>query len=263
MKTRLDQHFLTDTRAVARIADILDVSGRQVLEIGPGTGLLTRALLDKGAIVTAIELDSDLVLSLKERFSIEIAGGRCEIIHGDAARISLPEREYVVANLPYSASSKITCNLLRTSFTDAVLMYQKEFADRMMAPVGSRSCGRLSVMVQTYARVKRCFNLSPGSFMPPPQVRSTVLLIQPRPPLFWIHDNAIYAEVVQLLFSGRRKMVRTIIRMAGDRIGTREAEDLIGTLPEEILSSRPEQLYLEDYATIANRIYDIRTGVPA
>jgi 16S rRNA (adenine1518-N6/adenine1519-N6)-dimethyltransferase len=262
MKTRLDQHFLTDKRAISRIVTILDLSGHNVLEIGPGTGILTRALLEQGSRVTAIELDPCLVHELQCIFKDEIAAGRFIILAGDAARMKLPSSEYVVANLPYSASSKITFNLLETEFTDAILMYQKEFADRMMAPVGSRSCGRLSVMVQTYARVSHCFDLSPGCFTPSPKVRSSVVWLQPRPPLFLIHNHDIYDEIVRILFSERRKTLRSIFRHAQRTFGNPVITQITELLPEEILSARPEELYLEDYATIANLIHDIRTGVP-
>lgn len=263
MKARLDQHFLTDKRAVSRIADILDLSDRDVLEIGPGTGLLTRALLERGARVTAIELDNYLVSVLHNTFKDEIAEGRCTIIAGDAAKMDLPVSEYVIANLPYSASSKITFRLLETTFTDAILMYQKEFADRMMAPVGSRSCGRLSVMVQTFARVRHCFSLPPGCFTPPPQVRSSVVWLQPRPPLFFIHDYDIYDELVRTFFSKRRKTIRSIIRHAQSSFDECVVTELVENLNDEILNLRPEELYLEDYATIANSIYDIRAGLSA
>jgi len=261
MKTRLDQHFLTDKRAISRIATILDLAGHDVLEIGPGTGILTRALLEQGSRVTAIELDQGLVHELECTFSEEIAAGRCIILAGDAARMKLPASSYVVANLPYSASSKITFNLLQTEFTDAILMYQKEFADRMMAPIGSRSCGRLSVMVQTYARVSHCFDLSPGCFTPAPKVRSSVVWLQPRPPLFFIHDRDTYDELVRILFSERRKTLRSIFRHAQQTFGNQVIQQVTELLPGEILSARPEELYLEDYATIANLIHDVRTGV--
>ena len=169
-------------------------------------------------------------------------------------RVEIPHFEYVVANLPYSASSKITFRLLEIGFEAAVLMYQKEFADRMLADIGSRDCGRLSVMVQTFARASRCFDLPPGSFSPPPAVHSTVVLIEPRPPLFPIDDRVIYADLVRILYAGRRKTVRSILKNAGALFGAERTSQLISGLDPEILSSRPEELYLEDYATIANML---------
>ncbi|HQC00628.1 MAG TPA: 16S ribosomal RNA methyltransferase A, partial [Methanospirillum sp.] len=152
MKAYRDQHFLTDPRIVARIAGILEIRGRIVLEIGPGEGILTKALLERGAKVISVELDSMLADRLSHRFASEIEDGSLTIIHGDAVKVPLPHFEIAIANLPYSISSPITFRLLDIGFEAAILMYQKEFADRMMAHPGTRDCGRLSIMVQTYAR---------------------------------------------------------------------------------------------------------------
>lgn len=252
MSAYRDQHFLTDIHAVERIASVLDLQGRRVLEIGPGRGVLTRALLNQGAQVFAIEIDTNLVSFLTHEFSREKANGSFTLISGDATRVPLPDFEFVVANLPYSASSKITFRLLETGFEAAVLMYQKEFADRMLADIGTRDCGRLSVMVQTFSRATRCFDLPPGAFSPPPAVYSTVVRIEPRPPLFPVQDRTIYADVVRLLFAGRRKTVRSILKNTEVHFGAQKVHLLLSSLDPDILSSRPEELYLEDYATIAN-----------
>jgi len=253
MKAYHDQHFLIDLSAVERIADLAEVSGVNVLEIGPGNGALTRALLGRGAIVKAVELDGSLCEGLAIRFSEEIAQGRLTILRGDATRCELPSFEMVVSNLPYSVSSKITFRLLDIGFREAVLMYQSEFADRMVAPPGTKDCGRLSIMVQTYAAVRPCFRLSPSCFSPKPQVYSTVVKMIPREPIFPIHDRALYADVVRALFSHRRKTVRNWLKGAvGSMLERAWVDRVIAGLPEESLRSRPEELYLEDFATIAN-----------
>jgi 16S rRNA (adenine1518-N6/adenine1519-N6)-dimethyltransferase len=252
MKAPRDQHFLVDENAVRRIAGLVEVRGRTVLEIGPGRGILTRALLNRGAHVRAVELDYELFSDLGEDFEDEIATHRLELIHGDATKCELPRFDIVVSNLPYSASSKITFRLLDIGFEVAVLMYQSEFAQRMLAPVGTPDCGRLSVMVQTYACVERCFELSPNSFSPKPQVRSMVVKIMPRGPIFPINDRQVYADVVRALFSHRRKTVRNCIRGSSGMLEPGFAKYVLETLPDEILSSRPEELYLEDFATITN-----------
>ncbi|NLV26960.1 MAG: 16S ribosomal RNA methyltransferase A [Methanomicrobiales archaeon] len=254
MRAYKDQHFLTDPRIVARIADILDISGRRVLEIGPGRGILTRALLDRGAIVTAIELDKKLIVSLSSDFYTELKQGSLTIIAGDAVKVPLPSFEIVMANLPYSISSPITFRLLDAGFESAILMYQKEFADRMMAPAGSRECGRLSIMIQTYARANRCFDLPPGAFSPPPAVSSTVMWIEPREPLFPIMERTVYGDIVRELFSHRRKTVKSTIKSLSSKYGREKVEELCEKLDPEILSSRPEALYLEDFATISNKL---------
>ncbi len=253
MKAHHDQHFLIDPHAVNRIADLADVREKLVLEVGPGNGVLTRALLDRGAIVHAIELDGLLCEQLAGTFSEEIASGRLTLTHGDATRCGIPPFEITVSNLPYSASSKITFRLLDMGFELAVLMYQAEFAGRMVARAGTKDCGRLSIMVQTYAAVQQCFRLPPQCFSPRPQVHSAVVKIFPRGPIFSINDRRLYADVVRALFSHRRKTVRNGLRgSVGSMLGGEWVKRVIAALPEEILASRPEELYLEDFATIAN-----------
>ncbi len=256
-----DQHFLVDQAAVERIADLVEVCDRRVLEIGPGEGVLTRALLDRGAKVVAIEIDRDLCEGLEDVFAEEIACGQLELVHGDAARIPLPPFEIAVSNLPYSASSKITFRLLDAGFQEAVLMYQHEFAKRMTAPIGTPECGRLSVMVQTFCCVQACFDLPPNAFRPRPQVRSTVVRLIPREPIFPISDRVGYADVVRALFTHRRKTVRNCLKTT-DIIEEKVVQALLSSLPEEILASRPEELYLEDFATIANLADASAQGTP-
>ena len=252
MRAHHDQHFLVDINAVNRIADLVDVRGRKVLEIGPGKGVLTRALLDRGAIVHAIELDGLLCEQLAVTFSVEIASGQLTLQQGDATRCDIPPFEISVSNLPYSASSKITFRLLEMGFEVAVLMYQAEFADRMVAKAGTKDCGRLSIMVQTYAAVQSCFRLPPQCFSPRPEVNSAVVKIFPREPIFYIKDRRLYANVVLALFSHRRKTVRNCLRGSASLLGEAWVQRVIASLPDEILQSRPEALYLEDFATIAN-----------
>ena len=253
MKAHHDQHFLIDPHAINRIADLVEVRGRRVLEIGPGNGALTRALLDRGAFVHAIELDGMLCEQLGVTFLREIAQGQLLVQRGDATRCGIPPFDVSVSNLPYSASSKITFRLLDTGFTVAVLMYQSEFAERMVAKAGTKDCGRLSIMVQTYAAVQTCFRLPPQCFSPRPQVHSTVVKIVPREPIFPINDRRLYADVVRALFSHRRKTVRNCLKgSAGSMLSPVWIERAIAALPFEILKSRPEELYLEDFATISN-----------
>jgi len=252
MKAPRDQHFLIDRKAIEKIAGMVEVEGKRVLEIGPGEGPLTKALLNRGARVIAIELDSGLVENLKIRFAREIKEGNLILIHGDAIRCEIPPFEKVVANLPYSASSKITFRLLDIGFTEAVLMYQKEFGQRMIAPPGTPGVGRLSIMVQTYARVKTMMQLSPRAFSPPPEVYSWVMKITPRPPVAHIADRDFYALVVRELFSHRRKTVRKGLKTSQALLGEERTDRIVATIPEDILAKRPEELSLKEFADIAN-----------
>ncbi|MDD1653618.1 MAG: 16S ribosomal RNA methyltransferase A [Methanomicrobiales archaeon] len=251
MSAPRDQHFLVDPGAIQRIASLLPVSGKVVLEVGPGKGALTRALLDRGAEVVAVELDHNLCRELASTFSPEIASGQLHLIPGDATRVPLPPFTLVVSNLPYSISSPNTFRLLDLGLEEAILMFQYEFARRMLAAPGSPDCGRLSVMVRTYAEVTRCFDLPPYSFSPRPQVHSTVVRLKPRDPPYPIADRKRYADVVRILFSHRRKTVRNGLRSARGIFGGEAVDRMLTSLPEEILSARPERLTLADFAAIA------------
>jgi 16S rRNA (adenine1518-N6/adenine1519-N6)-dimethyltransferase len=160
----------------------------------------------------------------------------------------------VVSNLPYSVSSKITFRLLDIGFLEAVLMFQSEFADRMVVTTGTKACGMLSIIMQTYAAVQKCFKLPPHCFAPKPQVHSTVVKIFPRPPIFPVNDRKLYAKVVLALFSHRQKTVKNGLRGSSGVLDPVWAQRVIDALPAEILQSRLEELYLEDFATIANMV---------
>lgn len=254
MSVPRDQHFLVDQKAVEKIANFVDVSGRRVLEIGPGEGVLTRALLERGAKVVAIEIDPVLVDELEILLADEIAEERLQVLPGDATKVDFPPFDIAVANLPYSASSKITFRLLESGFEVAILMYQKEFARRMIAQPGKPGVGRLSVMVQTYASVKPLLELSPNSFSPKPRVRSWVVRITPHEPPYPLTDGRVYADVVRVLFSYRRKTVRKALRSGRDSFSPEAIEQTIAGLPADLLQRRPENLTLEEFALIANRM---------
>lgn len=247
-----DQHFLIDTRAIDTIAGFVDVRGKRVLEIGPGEGPLTRALLDHGATVIAVELDPHLCVELNNRFKNEIETGRLILINGNAVKCAFPPFDIVVSNLPYSASSKITFRLLDIGFEVAILMYQKEFGQRMIALPGTPECGRLSIMVQTYATVKPLLELSPAAFRPRPKVRSWVMKITPRDPPYAIQDRSFYAKLVRELFSHRRKTVGKGLKISMDKLGAGPVTAILSSVPERILKSRPEELTLEMFAHVSN-----------
>lgn len=253
MRAPHDQHFLVDTEAVEKISGYADVSGRNVLEIGPGKGILTEALLRKGARVIAVELDGKLVPYLEKRFSEEVKSGNLTIVHGDAIRCEIPDFDLVVANLPYSASSKITFRLIGMGFEEAVLMYQKEFAMKMMALPGTSECGRLSVMVQTYARVMPLLELLPSSFSPKPKVKSYVVRLTLKDELTYpINNRELYAIIVRELFSHRRKTIRKAVNISKNNIGIDESERILSCASEDILKKRPQELTLKEFAELSN-----------
>ena len=180
-----------------------------------------------------------------------VKSGQLEIIRGDASKVPLPEFELVVANLPYSISSKITFRLLEIGFESAVLMYQLEFGKRMIAPPGNSEYGRLSVMAQTYAEVEMVLELPPEAFSPPPEVWSIVVKITP------ICDRKVHATLVRELFSHRRKTIRNGLRGMRSIYGEQPVTNLIATLPDELLEMRPEMLSITDFIDLANRLSEL------
>jgi len=253
MRAPHDQHFLVDNEAVEKISGYADVSGRKVLEIGPGRGILTEALLKRGAKIIAVELDGKLIPHLNKRFSSEIKSGDLTIIQGDAIRCEIPDFDLVVANLPYSASSKITFRLIGLGFEEAVLMYQKEFAMKMMALPGTSECGRLSIMVQTYAKVMPLLELLPSSFSPEPQVKSYVVRLTLKDELTYpIKNRELYAVIVRELFSNRRKTIRKALNISKNKIGREETERILDNVSGEILKKRPQELTLKEFADLSN-----------
>ena len=216
----LGQHFLLDqnlTRRIARAAG--DLAGVTVLEVGPGPGGLTRALLAEGAAhVVAIERDPRCVAALAEL--AEAFPGRLQVVEGDA--LAIDEGELLagpcrlVANLPYNVATALLVKWLAAParFQAYVLMFQKEVAERLVAGPGGKTYGRLSVMTQWACTVEALFDVHPRAFTPPPAVTSTVVRLRPRPAPLAPADRDQLARLVAAAFGQRRKMLRTSLKAA-------------------------------------------------
>lgn len=257
MKAPKDQHFLIDTDAVDFIADSVPIKGKNVLEVGPGGGVLTAALLERGANVRAVELDGTLLPNLEKRFGDELSTGQLTITRGDASKVDLPDFDLVISNLPYSISSKITFRLLKIGFEVAVLMYQWEFAKRMVSPPGDKEFGRLSVMVQTYADVELILKLPPRAFSPPPEVDSAVVKIIPHEPVVRILDREVHSILVRELFSHRRKTIQNGLKGMKSIYGEDTMSALINSLEKDLLAKRPEQLSIPAFIELANKLANL------
>jgi 16S rRNA (adenine1518-N6/adenine1519-N6)-dimethyltransferase len=215
----LSQNFLADPDVLeAIVAEAGPMPGERILEIGPGLGLLTGALLAEGAVVTAVELDPGLAALLKERFAGDLEEGRLGLIEGDALDQDLPrlvEPPYdVVANLPYHITSPILHRLLGEPPRPRrlVLMVQREVAERIAAPAGGMSY--LSVFVQYHARVRIAIDVPPEAFEPVPAVRSAVIVLEPYPEddrLASAADEDALWRLVQAAFRERRKMLHNVL----------------------------------------------------
>jgi 16S rRNA (adenine1518-N6/adenine1519-N6)-dimethyltransferase len=214
----LSQNFLADPDVLAAILDEADPRpGDRVLEIGPGLGLLTGGLLDAGAAVTAVELDSGLAAFLRERFAPALETGQLALVEGDALDQDLvrlvPEPYDVVANLPYHITSPILHALLGEAPRPRrlVLMVQREVAERIAAPAGKMSY--LSVFVQYHARVRIAFRVPPEAFEPEPAVESAVIVVEPydADDRLGPDDEDQLWRLVQAAFRERRKMIHNVL----------------------------------------------------
>ncbi len=271
-KKRLGQHFLTDKNILGKILSVAVVEkGDEVLEIGPGQGVLTQALLDAGAKVIAIEADRALCSYLQEKFPTEFQSGRLMVIHSDALKLSFKElagasgrKLKVVANLPYNISGPIVAKFIeqRSVFSQMTLMFQREVALRLAASPGTKDYGALSVLAQTYMDIRVEFDVKPGSFFPPPKVVSSVVSMVVRDnPAVPVADEAIYARVVKASFARRRKTLLNSLKEALD-LKKEDALELltgIGVEPQR----RGETLSLEEFSALAAAYMERRHSLPA
>lgn len=218
-KKSLGQHFLSDPRILARIADAIDhPPGETLLEIGPGRGTLTEALRTRVARLVAIEKDRELVPGLRARFPA------VDIVEGDALELDwhalAGARPFsVIGNIPYYITSPLIDKALTPPRPRAIVfLVQKEVADRVAAPPGGADYGALSVGVQAVARVERLFKVPAGAFSPPPKVDSAVLRLTPlAAPLVADADVAGFRRLVVGLFGFRRKqLIRGLRELMGE-----------------------------------------------
>jgi 16S rRNA (adenine1518-N6/adenine1519-N6)-dimethyltransferase len=225
VKPKLGQNFLVDPEAIQRIAaSIGDLTGRTVVEIGPGGGAITGELAARAAHVLAVELDHELALHLRVHFPQE-ASTRVTVVEQDvlqfdfaAASAAAGERFLVVGNLPYGITSPILLKLAAShdALDRAVLMVQREVADRVTAEPGSRDYGLLSVTVQLFGPAQRLFTLPPSAFSPPPDVHSTVFRwrFAPRFAELGVEETA-FLRFVRQCFAQKRKTLANNLRAAG------------------------------------------------
>ena len=252
----LGQHFLLDLNLCRRIARTAgdwagDWGDVTVIEIGPGPGGLTRALLESGARkVLAVEKDSRCVAALRELSAAY--PGRLEVIEADAlgtdvqALTSPPRR--VVANLPYNIATPLLLGWLRriTDFDGLTLMFQKEVTGRLVAQPGGKAYGRLSVITQWLAEVRHEFNVSKQAFTPRPKVASSVVSVIPRPAPLALADWQALETVTAAAFGQRRKMLRSSLKPLGLDLGALGIEPTV----------RAEDLSVEEFCAIARAVHE-------
>ena len=252
-RPKLGQNFLVSPTAQAAIADALgDVSDRTVVEIGPGKGAITNILGRRAHRLIAIELDRDLAPRLREHFagqpSVEVLNQDVLETDFSALRGAGEAKLLVVGNLPYYITSDILLHLFRyhEQIERAVIMIQREVAERVAAHPGTRDYGVLSATTQLYARVEKLMTLPPGAFSPPPQVHSTVLRLTmaPRSDELAVEPDAFIA-FLKTCFAQKRKMLAKNLRAAGhDPARIRAAFESCGINPQ----SRAEEIDLQTMA---------------
>jgi 16S rRNA (adenine1518-N6/adenine1519-N6)-dimethyltransferase len=257
-RKRFGQHFLTDTGVLDAIVGAIDPkSGQALVEIGPGLGALTQPLLARCERLTVIELDRDLAARLRRNPALEVI--EADVLKVDLAALAAARaaRLRIVGNLPYNISSPILFSLLEFSVRtqgarDAVLMLQKEVADRLVAKVGTGDYGVLTVLTGVNADVTRILSLPPGAFRPAPKVHSAVVRLTFRPPRVAIADHEHFVRMVRTMFTQRRKTTANALKsFAADR-GLDAAQTLtgIGIDPQR----RPETLELAEMAALSEAL---------
>ncbi|MEK7135981.1 MAG: 16S rRNA (adenine(1518)-N(6)/adenine(1519)-N(6))-dimethyltransferase RsmA [Patescibacteria group bacterium] len=250
-KKSLGQNWLVSQSALAKIVEAAGVRrGERVLEIGPGKGALTEKLLAMGAEVTAIEKDRRLTLPLQEKFATEIKKGQLILLEADA--LKLPESLLadlapykLVANIPYYITGEIIRNFLESDFqpTKAVIMVQKEVAQRMVASDGKQSI--LSISVQAYGRPNSAGVVPRGAFRPVPNVDSAILVISDINKNFFTKvDEKKFFTMVKKGFAQKRKLLKSNLDITDDIL-------LSCGLAEKI---RAEELTMEDWRCLVEKI---------
>lgn len=256
-KHRFGQNFLHDHNQMRRILEAAALSpGDLVLEVGPGTGALSEELLEAGARLVAVEIDEDLEPILRERLASWAERARIYIgdvlarkrqLNPEVLAMLDGERFKLIANLPYNVASPLLINLVadHPEMTLAVVMIQREVADRLLAPPGGKDYGPLTVIVQAMCHAERVGNLTPGSFWPQPKVESAVVRLTRRAEPLTQHPHQLL-DTLHELFSRRRKQLGSILGRSTP-------------LPEDVdPSARPETLTVEQICRLSEHLHRLR-----
>lgn len=239
LNKNLGQNYLIDDFKRKKIIEFGKITNKDtVLEIGPGIGTLTLEIAKQAKKVIAIEQDKKILQVLKSRIQEENIDN-IELIHGDAVKVDFPEFNKIISNLPYQISSPITFKFLEYPFDLAILMYQKEFVDRMIAKPKTKNYSRLSAMLYFKGKIELLDKVSPESFIPKPKVNSSIVKLTPKPNED-ICDGKIdldiinnqYRKVCKALFQHKNKKVRNALVDSRHEIGYTDKNELKSILNE-------------------------------
>lgn len=253
---RKGQYILMDEGVIERQIDYANLTKQEtVLEIGPGLGALTLKLAERAGKVVAIEKDSRLFSYLKGKIPSNV-----ELINADVLEVDLPKFNVAVSNLPYRISSPVTFKLLNHRFSRAILMYQKEFAERMIAKSGEKGYSRLSVNVFYKADCRILEFVSKDAFYPVPKVNGAIIELAPREPPFSVLREKTFFKVVETLFGQRRKKIKNaLVNLVAEELrktGTyskSRLKEIIQGLP--FTDYRVEKLSPESIAKLADNLH--------
>jgi len=240
------QNFLVDDRVADRHVEYAGItSTEEVLEVGPGLGVLTTRLAAKAGRVVAIEADHKLASYLRGGLPSNV-----ELIEGDALKVPFPRFDKFVSNLPYSISTPIIFKLLEHKFQRAVVMLQKEFADRMVAAPDTDDYSRLTVSVAYRAECRVLERVPRTRFWPAPKVDSALVELVPRPPPFAVADEELFFRMTEALFQNRRKKIGTVLRMRG--LVRPDDRDRLPYMDLRVEALTPEQI-----GELADRVHEL------
>ena len=256
-KKSLGQNFLIDREVLEKIVSITDITNKEVLEIGPGSGNLTTYILKKKPKkLYVVEKDDDLAILLKEKFETEI-----EIINDDILKVSestiSDQKLSVFGNLPYNISTEILSKWILNIgsnfwFDSLVLMFQKEVADRIISEFNNSNYGRLSILSSWKLNVKKILDIKPQSFSPRPKIDSSLLLFTPKENFFKLKDPKNLEKITRIFFSQRRKMLKKPFNQVFDN--GKEVAEKFGI----DLNLRPQNLEPEVYFKLVKEYEDLR-----
>lgn len=265
-KKSLGQHFLVDLSVARRIVDALEAPSGQstdVLEIGPGMGVLTRYLLERGELnLKLVELDGESVDFLLTHFN----GMQGKLHQADYLKLDIhrlfPENYCIIGNFPYNISSQIFFKILedRDRVPQVVCMIQKEVAERIAEGPGSKTYGILSVLLQTWYDIEYLFTVEPGAFAPPPKVRSAVIRLRRNTRTELPVDWKLFMAVVKAAFNQRRKTLRNALRQLINARAAAAGWDesrTAGFLYAPVLDMRAEKLGVDEFIALTAQISGI------
>lgn len=250
LKKFLGQHFLHDQKVIEQlVAFIAPDFSDKLIEIGPGAGALTSKLLPLVSSMDAIEIDREVLplLKINCQNSEKLFIHEADVLHIDLTKFKAPIR--LIGNLPYNISTPLLFKAIEhiEAVHDMHFMLQKEVAERIVAVPGSKTYGRLSVMLQYYCEATMLLHVSPGSFSPPPKVHSAFIRLIPRKKYLTVaSDKLFFSEVVRMAFNHRRKIISNSLKGYITPIKLEKIN--INPL------ARPEQLYVNDFVNISNAV---------